>query len=83
MTVSPWTKSKCSCGRLLDLAKPEGEKEKKEEMIFSDRWKLARTVHYADAKGDTRFPQTPMRVRIGTWATGDSVREWKYLSAGM
>jgi hypothetical protein len=41
MTVSPWTKSKCSCGRLLDLAKPEGEKKKKEEMIFSDRWKLA------------------------------------------
>ncbi|KAJ5371646.1 hypothetical protein N7517_003652 [Penicillium concentricum] len=32
---------------------------------------VIRTVDYADAKGGTRFPQTPMRVRIGIWAGDD------------
>jgi hypothetical protein len=32
---------------------------------------VVRTVHYADAKGGTRFPQTPMRIRIGIWAADD------------
>lgn len=31
-----------------------------------------RTVKYADAKGGSRFPQTPMRLRLGIWAGGDS-----------
>jgi hypothetical protein len=30
-----------------------------------------RTLNYADAKGGSRYPQTPMRVRIGIWAGGD------------
>lgn len=30
-----------------------------------------RTVKYADAKGGSRFPQTPMRLRLGIWAGGD------------
>ncbi|KAF2669796.1 concanavalin A-like lectin/glucanase [Microthyrium microscopicum] len=30
-----------------------------------------RTLNYADAASGTRFPQTPMRVRIGIWAGGD------------
>ncbi|KAJ5725124.1 uncharacterized protein N7483_006481 [Penicillium malachiteum] len=30
-----------------------------------------RTLEYADASSGTRFPQTPMRVRIGIWAGGD------------
>ncbi|KAJ5091161.1 hypothetical protein NUU61_006031 [Penicillium alfredii] len=38
-------------------------------------WKIddkdVRTVKKADAKGGSRFPQTPMRVRIGVWAGGD------------
>ncbi|KAJ5238150.1 hypothetical protein N7489_008241 [Penicillium chrysogenum] len=46
----------------------------KEKLSWAIDGTVVRTVHYADAKGDTRFPQTPMRVRIGTWATGDSVR---------
>ncbi|KAJ4335336.1 transglycosylase [Ascochyta clinopodiicola] len=31
-----------------------------------------RTVLYADAKSGTNYPQTPMNIRIGTWAGGDS-----------
>ena len=30
-----------------------------------------RTLAYADAQGGARFPQTPMRIRIGVWAGGD------------
>lgn len=30
-----------------------------------------RTLAYEDAQGGSRFPQTPMRVRIGIWAGGD------------
>lgn len=30
-----------------------------------------RTLNYADAKGGSRFPQTPMRLKIGIWAGGD------------
>ncbi|RHZ49732.1 glycoside hydrolase family 16 protein [Aspergillus thermomutatus] len=32
---------------------------------------VVRTLAYNDAKGGTRFPQTPMRLRIGSWAGGD------------
>ncbi|KAL3462031.1 concanavalin A-like lectin/glucanase domain-containing protein [Aspergillus heterothallicus] len=31
-----------------------------------------RTLTYAEADGGSRFPQTPMRLRIGIWAGGDS-----------
>jgi hypothetical protein len=31
-----------------------------------------RTLKYSDAKGGTRFPQTPMRLRLGIWAGGDA-----------
>ncbi|KAI9932214.1 hypothetical protein ASPWEDRAFT_478242 [Aspergillus wentii DTO 134E9] len=31
-----------------------------------------RTLNYKDAKDGSRYPQTPMRVRIGIWAGGDS-----------
>jgi beta-glucanase (GH16 family) len=30
-----------------------------------------RTLKYEDAKGGSRFPQTPMRLRLGIWAGGD------------
>lgn len=32
---------------------------------------VVRTLNYADAQSGTRYPQTPMRVRIGIWAGGD------------
>jgi beta-glucanase (GH16 family) len=32
---------------------------------------VVRTLNYGDATGGTRFPQTPMRVRLGIWAGGD------------
>lgn len=31
-----------------------------------------RTLLYADAQGGTRFPQTPMKLKIGIWAGGDA-----------
>ena len=31
-----------------------------------------RTLKYADANGGKDFPQTPMRIKIGIWAGGDS-----------
>lgn len=31
-----------------------------------------RTLNKNDAQGGTRFPQTPMNIRIGIWAGGDS-----------
>ncbi|KGO42718.1 Concanavalin A-like lectin/glucanases superfamily [Penicillium expansum] len=43
----------------------------KEKLTWAIDGTVVRTVNYADAKGGTRFPQTPMRVRIGIWAGGD------------
>ncbi|KAI0129451.1 allergen rasp f9-like protein [Xylariales sp. AK1849] len=31
---------------------------------------LVRTLNYADAKGGSRFPQTPMQIKLGTWVAG-------------
>jgi beta-glucanase (GH16 family) len=31
---------------------------------------LVRTLNYADAKDGTRFPQTPMQIKLGTWCAG-------------
>lgn len=33
---------------------------------------IVRTLAYADANGGASYPQTPMNVRIGIWAGGDS-----------
>ncbi|EKV20322.1 putative glycosidase crf1 [Penicillium digitatum] len=44
----------------------------KESIIWSVDGKNLRTLSYNDAKSGTRFPQTPMNVRIGIWAGGDS-----------
>ncbi|KAJ5126607.1 hypothetical protein N7448_007386 [Penicillium atrosanguineum] len=32
---------------------------------------VVRTLNYADAQGGARYPQTPMRIRMGIWAGGD------------
>jgi hypothetical protein len=32
---------------------------------------VVRTLNYNDAEGGTRFPQTPMRLKVGIWAGGD------------
>ncbi|KAM0553399.1 hypothetical protein ACHAPJ_007413 [Fusarium lateritium] len=31
---------------------------------------VVRTLNYADAKGGSAFPQTPMQVKLGTWTAG-------------
>jgi hypothetical protein len=46
----------------------------KEKLYWVINGIIVRTVNYADAKGGSRYPQTPMRVRIGIWAGGDPSR---------
>lgn len=31
-----------------------------------------RTLLYEDAKGGSRFPQTPMKLKVGVWVGGDA-----------
>ncbi|KAI1118614.1 concanavalin A-like lectin/glucanase domain-containing protein [Nemania sp. NC0429] len=33
---------------------------------------LVRELKYSDAKGGTRFPQTPCQLKLGTWVAGNS-----------
>lgn len=33
---------------------------------------IARTLLYKDAQGGTRFPQTPMKLKVGAWVGGDA-----------
>ena len=33
---------------------------------------VVRTLGYSDANGGNNFPQTPMKVKLGVWAGGDS-----------
>jgi beta-glucanase (GH16 family) len=33
---------------------------------------VVRTLEYADAVGGSNYPQTPMNIRVGIWAGGDS-----------
>ncbi|KAI1457040.1 glycoside hydrolase family 16 protein [Annulohypoxylon moriforme] len=49
------------------------------------RWYIngnqVRELKYADAKGGTRFPQTPMQIKLGTWCGGgpdspEGTAEW-------
>ena len=53
----------------------------KEKMDFYLDGNKVRTLLYDDAANGTRYPQTPMNVRLGIWAGGDpdepkGVREW-------
>ncbi|KAF3397993.1 putative glycosidase crf1 [Penicillium rolfsii] len=43
----------------------------KDQTVWSIDGTPVRTLNYADAQGGSRYPQTPMRVRIGIWAGGD------------
>lgn len=36
--------------------------------------KQVRELLYADAKNGTRYPQTPMNIRLGAWAAGDPAK---------
>lgn len=47
----------------------------KDQMSWAIDGNVVRTVAFNDAKGGTRFPQTPMRLRLGIWAGGDSDNE--------
>ncbi|KAI9035264.1 glycoside hydrolase family 16 protein [Aspergillus affinis] len=47
----------------------------KDQMSWAIDGNVVRTLAYNDAKGGTRFPQTPMRLRLGIWAGGDSDNE--------
>ncbi|RHZ71807.1 copper resistance protein [Aspergillus turcosus] len=42
-----------------------------EAITWSINGAVVRTLAYNNAQGGTRFPQTPMRLRLGSWAGGD------------
>ncbi|KAJ5167438.1 glycosidase crf1 [Penicillium canariense] len=44
----------------------------KDQTVWSIDGNPVRTLKYSDAQGGARYPQTPMRVRLGVWAGGDS-----------
>lgn len=44
----------------------------KEQTIWYIDGSPVRTLAYADAVGGKNYPQTPMRIRLGIWAGGDS-----------
>ena len=43
-----------------------------EKIEWSIDGTVVRTLNYSDANGGANFPQTPMNVRLGVWAGGDS-----------
>jgi beta-glucanase (GH16 family) len=43
-----------------------------EKLVWSINGAPVRTLLYADAKAGTRYPQTPMKVKIGSWVAGSS-----------
>ncbi|KAB8259095.1 concanavalin A-like lectin/glucanase domain-containing protein [Aspergillus pseudonomiae] len=43
----------------------------KDQTTWAVDGNIVRTLNYNDAKGGTRYPQTPMRLRLGIWAGGD------------
>ncbi|KUI64497.1 putative glycosidase CRH1 [Cytospora mali] len=43
----------------------------KETLTWMVDGSSVRTLAYADADGGDNYPQTPMRVKLGTWAGGD------------
>ncbi|KAI1387274.1 glycoside hydrolase family 16 protein [Hypoxylon trugodes] len=44
----------------------------KDHVVWLINDKQVRELKYADAKGGTRFPQTPMQIKLGTWVAGRS-----------
>lgn len=42
----------------------------KDHIQWSIDGTLVRELKYADAQGGSRFPQTPMQIRLGTWVAG-------------
>ncbi|KAE8148216.1 concanavalin A-like lectin/glucanase domain-containing protein [Aspergillus avenaceus] len=43
----------------------------KDQTTWSVDGNVVRTLNFNDAKGGSRYPQTPMRLRLGIWAGGD------------
>ena len=53
----------------------------KDHIIWEIDGAEVRRLKYAEAKGGSRFPQTPMEVKVGTWVAGgknseEGTREW-------
>ncbi|KAI8965158.1 glycoside hydrolase family 16 protein [Daldinia sp. FL1419] len=65
-------------GAYHDIANPQDQVYKYSIDWTKDyvRWfindKQVRELKYADAKGGSRFPQTPMQIKLGTWVAGRS-----------
>lgn len=43
-----------------------------ESLVWSIDGAVVRTLNYGDAQGGARYPQTPMKVKMGNWVAGSS-----------
>ncbi|ERS97625.1 glycosidase crf1 [Sporothrix schenckii 1099-18] len=66
-------------GTTVDLDAPTQSAFRNWTLVWtaaSTKWyvdgRLVRTLAYAEALGGRNYPQTPMRVKVGSWAGGDS-----------
>lgn len=74
-------------GAYHDVASPQDQvytysvEWTKEHVVWSINGAQVRELKYSDAQGGTRFPQTPMQIKLGTWCAGgkdsaEGTREW-------
>ncbi|KAK8037879.1 ice nucleation protein [Apiospora phragmitis] len=52
-----------------------------EKVTWAVDGNTVRVLNYQDAKGGSRFPQTPMQIKLGTWVAGgpdspEGTKEW-------
>ncbi|KAI1402827.1 glycoside hydrolase family 16 protein [Hypoxylon fuscum] len=65
-------------GAYHDVANPQDQvytysiEWTKDHVVWLINDAQVRELKYADAKGGTRFPQTPMQIKLGTWVAGRS-----------
>ncbi|KJZ74639.1 hypothetical protein HIM_05989 [Hirsutella minnesotensis 3608] len=65
-------------GKFHPVANPASQSYKygfewtKDKIEWSINGQVIRTLSYQDAKGGSRYPQTPMQIKLGTWAAPTS-----------
>ncbi|KAE8355346.1 concanavalin A-like lectin/glucanase domain-containing protein [Aspergillus coremiiformis] len=64
-------------GTFVNMASPQADYHtytidwNKDKTTWAIDGNVVRTLNFNDAKGGSRYPQTPMRLRLGIWAGGD------------
>ncbi|KAK7953715.1 ice nucleation protein [Apiospora saccharicola] len=74
-------------GKFHSVNKPAAEFHKysieytAEKVTWAVDGNVVRVLNYQDAKGGSRFPQTPMQIKLGTWVAGgpdspEGTKQW-------